>query len=340
MNIIAWNCRGDLKPNFQAHVRDLIRNHDPVMFMVMETRIGGIRAKEKTDCLPLDGAIHTNTIGYAGGLWLVWNTDKVGVSLLSKIEQEIHVSVKVRSLDSTYFFSAIYASPQLGERCVLWNNLCMFAKLHNMPWVIVRDFNEPLSNEDKFGGRAVSNSRSFDFKECLDSCNMIDLGFSGPRFTWTNKREVGALIQERIDRFFVNSGWCTMYPDAKLTHLTRCHSDHCPILLESKPINHRHPPRPFKFQSCWLADLSFPNILSRVWRQSSYLGEAIDKFVKDVSTWNKNEFGNVFVKKKRIMTRLNGIQKAMALRPSAQLVELEKVLQQELESILNQERDT
>ena len=39
------------------------------------------------------------------------------------------------------------------------------------------------------------------------------------------------------------------------------------------------------------------------------------------------------------MAKLHGIQKAMALRPSAQLVELEKVLHQELDSTLNQERD-
>lgn len=63
-----------------------------------------------------------------------------------------------------------------------------------MPWVTVGDFNEPLLNKDKYGGRAVSSSRSLEFKECLDSCNMIDLGFLGPRFTWTNKREVGVLI--------------------------------------------------------------------------------------------------------------------------------------------------
>nr|XP_023896924.1 uncharacterized protein LOC112008814 [Quercus suber] len=305
----------------------------------METRLGGSRAKDVTDRLPFDGAIHTNTIGYAGGLWLLWNTGKVEVSLLSKTEQEIHVSVKVHSLNSIFFFSAIYASPRLAKRHVLWNNLCLFAELHNMPWVIAGDFNESLSSEDKFGGRAVSSSRSLEFKECLDSCNMIDLGFSGPRFTWTNKMEVEALIQERINRFFVNPSWCTTYPDAKITHLTRCHSDHYPILLESYPTNQRHLPRPFKFQSCWLADLSFPNIVSRAWRHSLQLGEAIDKFVMDVSIWNKNEFGNVFVKKKRIMARLHGIQKAMALRPSAQLVELEKVLQQELDSILNQERD-
>ena len=60
---------------------------------------------------------------------------------------------------------------------------------------------------------------------------MIDIGFSGPRFTWTNKREIQALIQERIDRFFVNPSWCLLYPEARVTHLTRSHSDHCPVLL-------------------------------------------------------------------------------------------------------------
>lgn len=50
----------------------------------------------------------------------------------------------------------------------------------------------------------MSVNRSLLFKECLDKFNMLDIGFMGPRFTWTNKREVQALIQERIDRYFLN----------------------------------------------------------------------------------------------------------------------------------------
>ena len=69
--------------------------------------------------------------------------------------------------------------------------------------MLAGDFNKPLMEGDKFGGRAVSVSRSLLFKECLDKCSMIDIGFSGPRFTWTNKRNVQALIQERFYRFFV-----------------------------------------------------------------------------------------------------------------------------------------
>ena len=70
--------------------------------------------------------------------------------------------------------------------------------------MVAGDFNEPFIGEDKFGGRAVSVNRSLLFKECLDKCSMIDIGFSGPRFTWTNRRDLHGLIQEIIDRFFVN----------------------------------------------------------------------------------------------------------------------------------------
>lgn len=63
-----------------------------------------------------------------------------------------------------------------------------------MSWVIAGDFNEPLIDEDKFCGRAISINRSLQFKECLDNCNMVDLGFVGPRFTWTNQRDMNVLI--------------------------------------------------------------------------------------------------------------------------------------------------
>ena len=62
---------------------------------MIETRIGGERAREITDRLPFDGAIHTEAIGYATGLWLLWNSDKVEITALANIEQEIHTVVKV-----------------------------------------------------------------------------------------------------------------------------------------------------------------------------------------------------------------------------------------------------
>ena len=180
MNIIVWNCRGVLKPSFQKYVRELVQNHDPAILVVMETRVGGEKARAITDNLLFDGAIHTNTIGYAGGLWVLWKPNKVEVSSLASTEQEIHIIVKVQPSNLSWLFTAVYTSPRSVARHILWNNLIKVADLHNMPWVIAGDFNEPLMEDDKFGGRAVSVSRSLLFKEFLDKCNMIDIGFSGP----------------------------------------------------------------------------------------------------------------------------------------------------------------
>ena len=71
MNVIIWNCRGALKPSFKIRVGELVQSHNPTILVVMETRVGGDRAREIIDSLPFDGAFHTETIGYARGLWVL-----------------------------------------------------------------------------------------------------------------------------------------------------------------------------------------------------------------------------------------------------------------------------
>ena len=86
-----------LNPNFRRSITDLINCHSHSLLIVTETRVGGARAKEITDSLPFDGAMHTDTIGYDGGIWLLWNSDVVDVSILAATEQEIHAVIKVQS---------------------------------------------------------------------------------------------------------------------------------------------------------------------------------------------------------------------------------------------------
>ena len=65
---------------------DLINAHSPSIVIIIETRVGGARDKEITDKLPFDGTIHSDTIGYSGGIWVLWNSDGVEVTLLAKTE--------------------------------------------------------------------------------------------------------------------------------------------------------------------------------------------------------------------------------------------------------------
>ena len=98
------------------------------------------------------------------------------------------------------------------------------------------DFNEILCGNDKMGGRQINMYRALEFKSCLDDYNFLDLGFSGPKYTWTNDRQVTDLILECIDRCFANPAWRLLFPEASVTHLPRVFSNHCPVLLEvSRP---------------------------------------------------------------------------------------------------------
>ena len=122
-----------MKPSFQTHVRELTQSHNPALLVITETQLRGDRAKEITGRLPFEGAIHYETIGHSGGIWLLWNSNMVEVVQLASMEQEIHVEVKVLSSSLSWIFSAIYASPRIAKRCVLWENLAKVAELHNKP---------------------------------------------------------------------------------------------------------------------------------------------------------------------------------------------------------------
>ena len=70
MNILMWNYRDALNPDFKRRVFEMAVNHHPSIMVIIETRVGGTRAKKIIEGLPFDGFIITDTIGYTSGLWI------------------------------------------------------------------------------------------------------------------------------------------------------------------------------------------------------------------------------------------------------------------------------
>ena len=86
-------------------------------------------------------------------------------------------------------------------------------------------------------------------------------------------------------------------------------------------------------------DLSFPNIVSNAWGRNRNLAVSIDSFSREATIWNRDHFGNIHQKKRRIMARIYGAQKALSNHLCTFLINLENQLHQELEAVLDQERD-
>ena len=216
----------------------------------------------------------------------------------------------------------------------------MLANLHDLPWALMGDFNEVLLEEEKSGGNLVCLKRVKAIKECRDACHVMDLGFSGPKFTWSNKRETGDLIQCRLDRCWANPEWKEFYSKANVTHLARVNFDHCPLVLNLNPNMGNVFDRPFRFQSIWLNHKEFPMVVRATWEgQDIRLKGAILDFTVKAQRWNNEVFRNVFDKKKKITAKLLDTQKALASYPNPFLINLQNQLSEEYNLILQMEEE-
>ena len=178
-------------------------------------------------------------------------------------------------------------------------------------------------------GNQINLNRALEFKECLDNCNFLDLGFASLKFTQTNKRPVTSLILDRLDRCFANPSWRMLYLETIVTHLPRTFSDHCLVLIKLLGSRTNTTNKPFHFHTMWLLHPQFPKVVEEAWSGDRSLPSAIFEFTTRVKKWNFEVFGNLFARKRRLLTRLGGVQKAIACNPSEALLSLEKLLIEE-----------
>ena len=69
------------------------------------------------------------------------------------------------------------------------------------------------------------------FRSILEKCNLSDLGYTGPRFMWTNCQPDGNFIKVRLDGVVANTQWCSMFTGASVQVLAARSLDHKLFLL-------------------------------------------------------------------------------------------------------------
>ncbi|KAI9086987.1 hypothetical protein K1719_031148 [Acacia pycnantha] len=93
-------------------------------------------------------------------------------------------------------------------------------------------------------------------------------------------------------------------------------------------------PSQFKFLAAWLTHPDFSSIVHRVWSSESDLLTSINSFTSVIRQWNAEVFGSIGKRKRRIFSRLNGIQSQLENHPEEpadSLADLEASLRDELE---------
>lgn len=269
MSCLSWNYRGLGNPRKVQALKKIISSKGPSFVFLCETKLlrreleGVSRKLGYTYCFGVDCNLERE--GRRGGLGLWWNEEGL-LEVHSYSSNHIDVTVGV---DSQWRFTGVYRFPEDNNKWKTWRMIEYLANLSSLPWMLLGDFNEILYDFEKRGGNLKREYRMTEFCDCLEKCGLHDMGFVGQVYTWSNKQSGGDNIQERLDRGVASVDWSERFPSARVSHLTRVLSDHCPLFVEwerSEVLEKRRWKKcRFRFEEMWLGERVCEDIISEAW---------------------------------------------------------------------------
>lgn len=192
MNIISWNVRGAVRTNFKRVFREMVNTHKLNLVIQTKTRLRGDRANNVISALDFELFVKVDAMGFSGGIWVFGNPQAISVKPISSAFHELFFKIQVNSF--IFILTAIYVGLVFIIWKQLWNKLEYIYEFINLPWLLLGDFTEISIPQEKFGGRPPSKTKMETFNNFLNRANLIDLGFIGPKFTWTNCRHGKSII--------------------------------------------------------------------------------------------------------------------------------------------------
>ena len=250
MNCLTWNCRELGNPCTVQELARLVRAQDPTVVFLIETwqEEGPL---ERLRCfLNFDNKFVVKSRNKGGGLCLLW---KGVVNARVQSFSHSHIDVIINeTLHDAWRLTGFYGAPDTHRRGESWELLRRLKAQFSLPWVCMGDFNEILKAEEKFGRLDRPETQMQQFRDVVDACGFMDLGFTGPRFTWTNNRPRD-MTWERLDRVLATSDWLMLFPCARVHHLDGKFSDHRPLWLGTEPLFHPSK-KCFKFEEMWTSE--------------------------------------------------------------------------------------
>ena len=92
-------------------------------------------------------------------------------------------------------------------------------------------FNAIVSTEERSSTSNLDSGRCSAFTFWISQHQLIDLGFSGPWFTWTRGISIDTFKGARLDRALCNSTWKFLFEGVVVTHLPPLSFDHTPLFI-------------------------------------------------------------------------------------------------------------
>lgn len=270
MGSFFWNVRGFNKTLKHSIVSDWVSNKELKFGCIIETRVKESKASKILSSVFRDWSSIMNYEESQGGrIWFLWR-DTVCITPVYKSDQLITVLVELQN-EETFYCTCVYASNQAEGRKGLWEDL---VNHHDSPcfkrkaWMLMGDFNEILGGEESSiyenTGRTPSGMR--DFQNLVLHCNLTDMAYQGPQYTWCNKREEG-IICKKLDRVLLNEDAFQRFSNAYAVFEAGGCSDHMRCKVQLLPLEEKIK-KPFKYVNALGSIPSFLPMIQNYWNST------------------------------------------------------------------------
>lgn len=206
MDALIWNIRSvNTQQAFEMLIKSHRKNH--YEFIGLMEPMQQARTLEK----------YRNRIGFAQAIANVSNKiwafiDEVyEVTVMYNLVQQLTLRLYHSETHVEFVLTLVYAKCDAIERIELWDSLYYMASDMTIPWLVGGDFNVIWDEEEKFGGLPVHLNEIDDFRHCINTCNLSDLGFKGSIFTWWIGRAEEDCIFKRLDRCVANQNFSRFF---------------------------------------------------------------------------------------------------------------------------------
>jgi ribonuclease HI len=265
MSIISWNCRGLGNLRTVQELYRLVKQKKPIMVFLMETKLRKKKMEAIRCKLGFPNMLVVDSVGRSGGLALLWGDD-IYLDIQNFSHRHISGVIKNLSGGAPWKFTGFYGHPDVSKRVEAWALIKHLAQLDPIPWVCIGDFNEVLTTSEKLGGSGRANSQMVAFRQTLEFCELTDLGYRGPKFTWSNCQEGSNFIKERLDRGVANAEWRDLFPNSAILVEAILCSDHAPLILCLSGLGGRERRRQrFRYEESWLKEEGYAEIVKQAW---------------------------------------------------------------------------
>ncbi|XP_075640583.1 uncharacterized protein LOC142612368 [Castanea sativa] len=183
MNLLVWNYHGLRNLCTKKKLENIIWVKNPSVVFLAKTWADKVRLDRVLHNINFDHKWEVSSGRRGVGLVLFW--ERYANLTIEDFHRYFIDATLDKNMEIEWRFTGIYGELETHRRMEAWNKLRRLNNRPSIPWLCARDFNEISRQDEKLEGALRSHTQMQNFRDVIDECGFIDLGFEGPKFTWS-----------------------------------------------------------------------------------------------------------------------------------------------------------